>query len=338
MQQFPTHVACFRAVTQHNFPLPPSVPTQPHPDALLGSISGSIGWLGYNLPIFSELYYWPRIGNGFISLSCPVFALSTNMICICHTQRQFSVLYPADVLHGVRTHHGHIRGGLWRLQASAGTRWLVRLTQLHHLVLCHLAPLWHLLDIEQCPIWSPVWLFLCLIVMVDMANSLETHIHWGYHHQTEMQHATSRKGCGHFSVMLQVNYIRRLALVWRIEQVTSGICFVLSTSRSFTKLPHSWPHRASIRYTLSITDLSTMSRVSRTGSSLLVSRNGLPYSPIADVSDITSCRNIFYTPGKWSQWLKSGVHSAQSTHLSLMTRAISGPLTIHLYTTAGYLV
>ena len=39
-----------------------------------------------------------------------------------------------------------------------------------------------------------------------------------------------------------------------------------------------------------------MSRMSRTRMSLLVSRNGLPYSPIADFTDITSYMNIFCTP------------------------------------------
>ena len=39
-----------------------------------------------------------------------------------------------------------------------------------------------------------------------------------------------------------------------------------------------------------------MSRVSRTRMSLLVSRNGLPNSPIADFTDITSYLNIFCTP------------------------------------------
>ena len=39
-----------------------------------------------------------------------------------------------------------------------------------------------------------------------------------------------------------------------------------------------------------------MSRVSRTRMSLLVSRNGLPYSPIAGFTDLTSYMNIFCTP------------------------------------------
>ena len=39
-----------------------------------------------------------------------------------------------------------------------------------------------------------------------------------------------------------------------------------------------------------------MSRVSRTRMSLVVSRNGLAYSPIADFTDITSYINIFCTP------------------------------------------
>ena len=39
-----------------------------------------------------------------------------------------------------------------------------------------------------------------------------------------------------------------------------------------------------------------MSRMSRTRMSLLVSRNGLPYSPIADLTDISSHMTIICTP------------------------------------------
>ena len=61
-------------------------------------------------------------------------------------------------------------------------------------------------------------------------------------------------------------------------------------------------------------------------------RNGLPHSPIADFSDITSSRNIFCTPGP--------LHNAQSTHLSysIMTRVITGPLNIHFCRVAGHSV
>ena len=48
-----------------------------------------------------------------------------------------------------------IRRKIRRLKASARTRWLVRLTQQRQRW-CHLAPLGHLLGIEQCPIWCPV--------------------------------------------------------------------------------------------------------------------------------------------------------------------------------------
>ena len=47
-------------------------------------------------------------------------------------------------------------------------------------------------------------------------------------------------------------------------------------------------------------DFSTMSRVSRTRMSLVVSKNGLPYSPIADFTDITSYMNIFCTPVQYA--------------------------------------
>ena len=87
-----------------------------------------------------------------------------------------------------------IRREFRRLQASARTIWLVRLTQQRQLW-CHLATLVHLLGIEQCPIWCPVWVSLWLTVMVDMVDSRERKIHWGSHHETEMQHAISRKGC-----------------------------------------------------------------------------------------------------------------------------------------------
>ena len=60
--------------------------------------------------------------------------------------------------------------------------------------------------------------------------------------------------------------------------------------------------------------------------------NGLPYSPFAGFSDITSSRNIFCTPGP--------LHNARSTHRSnsIMTRAISGPLDIHFCRIAGHSV
>ena len=96
------------------------------------------------------------------------------------------------------------------------------------------------------------------------------------------------------------------------------------------KLSYCWHPRDFIRYTLSTTHLSTTSRVSRSRRSLLHGmRKGLPYSPIADFSDITSSRNIFCTSGP--------LHNARSTHRSnsIMTRVISGPLNIHFCRIAG---
>ena len=60
-----------------------------------------------NSPHFLELHHWALHGDGFISLSCSVFALLNNLVCSCPIQRQFCVLYPVDVLHRVGTHPGH---------------------------------------------------------------------------------------------------------------------------------------------------------------------------------------------------------------------------------------
>ena len=60
-----------------------------------------------NSPHFLELHYWALPGDGFISLSCSVFALLKNLVCGCPTRRQFCVLYPVDVPHMVGTHPGH---------------------------------------------------------------------------------------------------------------------------------------------------------------------------------------------------------------------------------------
>ena len=60
-----------------------------------------------NPPHFLELHYWALLGDGFISLSCSVFALLKNLVCSCPTRRQFCVLYPVDVPHRVGTHPGH---------------------------------------------------------------------------------------------------------------------------------------------------------------------------------------------------------------------------------------
>ena len=60
-----------------------------------------------NCSQFLELHYWALLGDGFISLSCSVFALLKNLVCSCPTRRQFCVLYPVDVPHRVGTHPGH---------------------------------------------------------------------------------------------------------------------------------------------------------------------------------------------------------------------------------------
>ena len=60
-----------------------------------------------NSPHFLERHYWALLGDGFISLSCSVFALLKNLVCSCPTRRQFCVLYPVDVPHKVGTHPGH---------------------------------------------------------------------------------------------------------------------------------------------------------------------------------------------------------------------------------------
>ena len=60
-----------------------------------------------NSPHFLELHYWALLGDGFMSLSCSVFALLKNLVCGCPTRRQFCVLYPVDVPHMVGTHPGH---------------------------------------------------------------------------------------------------------------------------------------------------------------------------------------------------------------------------------------
>ena len=60
-----------------------------------------------NPPHFLELHYWALLGDGFISLSCSVFALLKNLVCSCPTRRQFCVLYPVDVPDRIGTHPGH---------------------------------------------------------------------------------------------------------------------------------------------------------------------------------------------------------------------------------------
>ena len=159
---------------------------------------------------FSQFFGTALLGSTWrqiISLLCPVFMLSNNLVSSCPTHRQLCVLYTAYVVHKVGPYPGHIRGKWWRLQASARTRWLVRLTQLlKPLVLCHLALLWHLLRIEQCPIWCPIWISLCVIVIVDMVDSLEgKRIKVNFTKVRFNIQSISRKGCRHFSAMIQVH-------------------------------------------------------------------------------------------------------------------------------------
>ena len=83
-----------------------------------------------NSPHFLELHYWAPLGDGFISLSCPVFALVNNIVCSFHTRRHLCVLYPVAVPRTVGTHPGYAysRTEFRRLQASPRTTWLVRQT------------------------------------------------------------------------------------------------------------------------------------------------------------------------------------------------------------------
>ena len=60
-----------------------------------------------NFTHFLELHYLALLGDGFISVSCSVFALLKNLGCSCPTRRQFCVLYPVNVPHRVGTHPGH---------------------------------------------------------------------------------------------------------------------------------------------------------------------------------------------------------------------------------------
>ena len=50
-----------------------------------------------NSPDVLEQHYWALLGDGFIFLSCSVFALLKNLVCSCPTRRQFCVMYPVDV-------------------------------------------------------------------------------------------------------------------------------------------------------------------------------------------------------------------------------------------------
>ena len=100
-----------------------------------------------------------------------------------------------------------------------------------------------------------------------------------------------------------------LVHVWFIEQVyivllmVSYIVFILSTSCSptnFVLFTARCFDQIHIDNNIFITDLSTMSRVSRTRSSLLWSRNGLPYSS----SVVTSHSRPLLV------WHTTGVHDA----------------------------
>ena len=166
---------------------------------------------------FLELHYWALLGDGFISLSCSVFALLKNLVCSCPTRRKFCVLYPVDVPHRVGTHPGHAylrkvpETACFSTHNMAGpSTW-----QRQRLGLCHLASLGHLVGIEQCPVWCPVWVSLWLTVMVDMVvDTCERNNHWGYHHETKMQQTISRKVAVTFQRWYKSTRCGPLALVW----------------------------------------------------------------------------------------------------------------------------
>ena len=65
-----------------------------------------------------ELHYWALLGDGFISLSCPVFALLNNIVCSFRIRCHFCVLYPVAVPHMIGTHPGHAYSR--RVPAAAG--------------------------------------------------------------------------------------------------------------------------------------------------------------------------------------------------------------------------
>ena len=67
-----------------------------------------------NSPHFLELHYWARLGDGLISLSCPVLALSNNLVCTCPTQHQFYVFYPAEEGRSKSCEYS------WKCMAAAG--------------------------------------------------------------------------------------------------------------------------------------------------------------------------------------------------------------------------
>ena len=76
---------------------------------MLGNTNSAVSFslILSNSPHFWRLHYWALLGDGSSSLSCSVFELFKNLVCSCHTRRQFCVLYPLDVPHRVGTHPGH---------------------------------------------------------------------------------------------------------------------------------------------------------------------------------------------------------------------------------------
>ena len=126
-----------------------------------------------NSPIFLELHYWALLGGGFISLSCPVFALLNNIVRSFPTRRHFCVLYPVAVPHRVGTHPGHAYSR--RVPAAAGftTHNMAGPSNMTTSTLGVMSFCFYdaLLCIEQCPIWCPVSACFWLTLMVDMVDS-----------------------------------------------------------------------------------------------------------------------------------------------------------------------
>ena len=164
--------------------------------------------------------------------------------------------------------------------------------------------------------------FLWLTVMVDMVDYRERKIHWGSHHDTEMQHTISRTGCClTFQRWHRSTGVGPLALV----------CCIVKVYCSASRLQEysSYSRIAFLIYIIELLTSKGLDSIHIVDDIFLYNvpcvenemvatglRNGLPYSPIADFSDITYSRNISCTPGR--------LHNARSTHISnyIMTRAI----------------
>ena len=104
-----------------------------------------------NSPHFLELHYWALLGDGFISLSCSVFALLNNLVCSCPTRRQLCVHYPVDVPHRVGTHHGHAYSRKVPDAAGFSTHNMAGPSDMATSTLGVMSSCF-----EQCTIWCPV--------------------------------------------------------------------------------------------------------------------------------------------------------------------------------------